>query len=83
MSRFPGMVCSLLVFSALPGQQSHNQRPEGRRQDDANAQYGGGGGERGSYFLYSETILMRSSVEILLLSCLKSGEKRDSLSSVP
>lgn len=26
---------------------------------------------------------MRSSVEILLLSCLKSGEKRDSLSSAP
>lgn len=35
------------------------------------------------YLLYSDTSLIRSSVEILLLSCLKRGEKRDSLSSAP
>lgn len=37
----------------------------------------------GLYLLYSDTSLIRSSVEILLLSCLKRGENRDSLSSAP
>lgn len=35
------------------------------------------------YLLYSVMSLSRSSVEILLLSCLKSGENRDSRSTVP
>ncbi len=35
------------------------------------------------YLLYSVMSLMRSSEETLLLSCLKSGEKRLSLSTVP
>lgn len=35
------------------------------------------------HLLYSDTSFMRSSTEILLLSCLKSGEKRDSRSNAP
>lgn len=35
------------------------------------------------YLLNSDTSLIKSSVEILLLSCLKRGEKRDSRSSAP
>jgi len=89
MSRFPGMVCSLLVFSALQRatRTALTKHPQANWADDRKMEEEEEEEEDaatdGPYFLYSEAILMTSSVEILLLSCLKSGEKRDSLSSVP
>lgn len=53
------------------------------RSYDPSLTYFTGKAQAVSYLLYSDTSLIRSSVEILLLSCLKSGEKRDSRSSAP
>lgn len=84
MSSVPGIVCSLLVFSAL---RTHThtkiQNKVFKRSYDPSLTYFTGKSQALSYLLYSVTSLIRSSMEILLLSCLKSGEKRDSLSSAP
>lgn len=69
------MVCSLLVFSAL---QTQNILSHTEREKPPNVR-----NSLGLHLLYSDTSFTRSSTEILLLSCLKSGEKRDSLSNAP